>query len=357
MLLLCGLAAAQPAARPGLTQPFAVRWRYASDNTVNVTPAAEGGRVYVPLAGGELLALQAKDGSLLWKTDNGGEISCTPAADAKSVYVASETAVSQTARAAHSSPKSYVRAVNRETGITLWSRQLPTPLYGLLVANESAVFGVAAEGAIYALSKATGETLWTVKHTPTLSSEITLAGQRLYVGSKEGVLLSLDAATGSLVWRFPATGSVRGRILPEKGTIFFSTTDGSVFAVEEANGVLRWQSHAGANVQALGLATDGVFAASYDNSMYGFNLQNGKRIWRRQLGSRVASELLTAPDGLLLTSLAGNLATVLDPRNGKQLNTLSLGDDTSAGAAPVFAHDVILLTGRRGLIAFANPNK
>lgn len=354
LLALGGSVWAQMA-RPGLAQPLVVRWRYASDQTINLTPAVEGERVYLPLAGGELLALRAADGSLLWKSDNGGEISCTPVADAKAVYVAS-TAGAALQMAHAQSAKAYVRAVNRETGITLWARQLPTPLYGLLVANEAAIFGISADGTIYALAKTTGETLWTVKHTPTLSSEITLAGNRLYVGSKEGVLLALDAATGHLVWRFPATGGIRGRILPEKGAIFFSTSDGGVYALDESDGVLRWQTHAGANVQALALAPAGLFAASFDNSLYGLNLLNGKRIWRRQLGSRVAGELLATPDGVLLTSISGNLATVLDPRNGNALNTLSLGEDSCAGAAPVFAQDVILLTGRKGLMAFANPN-
>ena len=351
---LCGSAWAQTA-RPGLAQPLVLRWRYDSQQTINLTPAVEGERVYVPQAGGELLALQTTDGSLIWKSDNGGEISCTPVADARAVYVASETHNTQLAAHAQAA-KGYVRAINRETGLTLWVRQLPTPLYGLLVANEAAIFGISAEGTIYALNKATGETLWTVKHTPTLSSEVTLTGNRLYVGSKEGVVLAVAAATGNVVWRFSATGVVRGRILPEKGAIFFSTSDGGVYALEESAGALRWQTRAGANVQTLALGPEGVFAASFDNSLYGLSLTNGKRMWRRQLGSRVAGELLAAPEGILLTAISGNLATVLDPHTGKALNTLSLGDDSCAGAAPVFARDVILLTGRKGLMAFANPN-
>jgi outer membrane protein assembly factor BamB len=353
-LWLAGGARAQTA-RPGLAQPLALRWRYESTQTINLTPAVEGERVYVPLAGGELLALQAADGSLLWKTDNGGEISCTPVADAKAVFVASE-ALPTTAAHHSATPKAYVRAVNRETGITLWARQLPAPLYGLLVANDSSVFGVSADGAVYAFNKTTGETLWEARHAATLSSDITLAGNRLYVGGKDGVLLALDATTGNLVWRFTASGGARGRILAEKGALFFSTDNGGVYALSEA-GELRWRTHAGASVQTLALAPDGLLAASFDNSLYGLDLIKGKRIWRRQLGSRVAGDLLATAEGVLLTSITGNLATVLDPRNGKQLNTLSLGDDTSAGAAPVLAQGVIVVTGRKGLLAFANPNK
>jgi outer membrane protein assembly factor BamB len=343
------------AAQPGLRQPLAVRWRYASSATVNLTPAVEGERVYVPLAGGALLALRAADGQLLWKNDNGGEISCTPVADAKAAYVASEPGEVNAAHA--QTVKAYVRAVSRETGITLWARALPTPLYGLLVANNAAVFGVSAGGEIYALSKTTGELLWSARHTPTLSSDITLNGGRLYAGSGEGVVLALDAATGRVVWRFQAQGAARGHILADQGALYFSSEGGHVYALHEADGRLRWQTRAGANVQALALSPAGLLAAAFDNSVYGLNFTNGKRLWRRGLSSRLAGDLLSGPDGVLLTSLSGNLATVINPRDGKPLNTLSLGDDSSAGAAPVFAQDVVLITGRKGLLAFANPNQ
>jgi hypothetical protein len=60
---------------------------------------------------------------------------------------------------------------------------------------------------------------------------------------------------------------------------------------------------------------------------------------------------------VLFTSLSGDLVNIVNPRDGKPLNKFSLGDDTSAGAAPIFAQDVILITGRKGLMAFANSNK
>ena len=52
LILLMFSGALAQTVRPGLAQPLAVRWRYASDQTVNLTPAVEGERVYVPLAGG-----------------------------------------------------------------------------------------------------------------------------------------------------------------------------------------------------------------------------------------------------------------------------------------------------------------
>src|SRR6185369_3513643 len=73
-----------------LSEPLTVRWRYASSVTLNLTPAFDNERVYLPLAGGILVALNAKDGQLFWRSEIGGELSASPAADESAIYVASE---------------------------------------------------------------------------------------------------------------------------------------------------------------------------------------------------------------------------------------------------------------------------
>src|SRR5215510_1918115 len=76
-----------------LSQPLTVRWRYQSDVTLNLTPAFDNERIYLPLAGGTIVALKAKDGQLFWRSEIGGELSASPVADESTIYVASETVV------------------------------------------------------------------------------------------------------------------------------------------------------------------------------------------------------------------------------------------------------------------------
>src|SRR5918997_6791417 len=76
-----------------LSQPLTVRWRYESSVTLNLTPAHDNERVYLPLAGGTIVALKAKDGQFYWRSDMGGELSASPVADEALIYVASETKV------------------------------------------------------------------------------------------------------------------------------------------------------------------------------------------------------------------------------------------------------------------------
>src|SRR5262244_3621282 len=97
-----------------LSEPLTVRWRYESNITLNLTPAADVERIYLPLAGGVVVALRAKDGQLFWRSEIGGELSASPAADDEQVYVASETGSTE------NSPRratGVLRALGREGGV------------------------------------------------------------------------------------------------------------------------------------------------------------------------------------------------------------------------------------------------
>ena len=43
-----------------LSKPLTLQWQYASEQTVNLTPATDGQRVYLPLAAGALVSLRSR---------------------------------------------------------------------------------------------------------------------------------------------------------------------------------------------------------------------------------------------------------------------------------------------------------
>jgi hypothetical protein len=80
-------------------------------------------------------------------------------------------------------------------------------------------------------------------------------------------------------------------------------------------------------------------------------------VWRQLLPGRVAARPLTAPDGALFTPLSTDSAIVLSLKNGKPVNTMSIGEENSSSAAPIAARDVIILTTPHGLLAFSNAEQ
>lgn len=336
-----------------LSQPLTVRWQYESDQTINLTPATDGERIYLPLAEGSLVSLRALDGQLFWRTEIGGELSASPAADQSAVYIASKTvgppdnATRRTIGA--------LRALGREAGVTLWVRSFRSPLQGALAINQSMLFGGGSDGRVYAIDKRTGKFAWVMQHWSPFASHLVVNGSRLYIGNDDGTLFSLDQATGKQVWRYQTRGPVRGRVAVADGVVYFGSADGYVYAVDEIDGRLRWRARTGAGVQAVASVSGGLLVASLDNFVYLLSLNRGGRLWKRQLAGRLAAEPLTASDGALFTPLSGDTGVVLDLRDGKQLNSLPIGEDNVTTASPIVAGNMLLLTTRHGLLAFSRP--
>jgi len=335
-----------------LSQPLVIKWRYQSDQTSNLTPAADNSTVFLPLFSGTLIALNATNGKLIWRAEAGGEFSAAPTTDDRSVYAATRYSEPDP-RLVHGT----LRALSKTTGVTLWMRTLPGPLGGTLVAGENALFAGSTDGRIYAFDKHTGLTLWINQYAEGFSSEPRLSGKLVYFGSDSGNLFALDQSTGRVVWQYHTHGAIQGPIAVADGIIYFGSGDGYIYAFSELRAQLLWRRRTGAAVQAVTVVSNGLLAASLDNFAYLLTLHKGSLIWRRQLPGRIPARPVTTSDGALFTPLSTDSAIVLNLHDGKPANTLSLGEENSSTAAPVAIENMILIATSHGLLAFAAPQQ
>jgi outer membrane protein assembly factor BamB len=345
-------ASLAPQNQIALSQPLTVRWRYESDRTSNFTPVTDGTTVYLPLSEGLMVALNASDGHLRWRAEVGGNFSASPVADDRSVYAAGQYgAANDEPRQKHGT----LRALSKATGVTVWMRTLQAPLKGSLLVGENALFAGSADGKVYAFDKRSGLILWVNQYPEAFSSHPAADGHLLFIGSAQGSLFALDQATGSGSWRYRTRGSIQGPIAIANDTIFFGSGDGYVYALNKSSAKLIWRRRTGAAVEAVVSVANGLLAASLDNFVYLLSPNRGSLIWRRLLPGRISARPITAPDGALFTPLSTDSAIVLGLRDGKPVNTLSIGEENSSGAAPIAANDLVLITTPHGLLAFARP--
>ena len=299
-----------------------------------------------------MVSLNSSDGRLNWKSDTGGEISASPIADDRGIYVASEYGdVASVSRMT----KGALRALGQESGVTRWMRTLPAPIRGSLAVSATTLFGGAGDGTVYAIDKQTGLTRWSTRYSGAFASQPILSGALLFIGSDDGSLHALDQVTGKAAWSYRTHGPIRGPVAVISGVVYFGSGDAYAYAVSESTGKLLWRSRTGAAVQSVAGTGEGVLVASLDNFVYLFSLNRGRRIWKRQLSGRISSQPLTATDGALYVPLSSNSGVVLALRDGKQVNTLPIGEDNSIGASPIGVGNLVLLTTIRGLLAFSPP--
>jgi outer membrane protein assembly factor BamB len=106
-------------------------------------------------------------------------------------------------------------------------------------------------------------------------------------------------------------------------------------------------------VQSVAATAQGLIVASLDNFVYLLSYRRGERVWKRQLAGRIAAQPLTSADSALFVPLGGDAGIVLALHDGKTLNNLDVGADGNTAASPIITNNVLLLTTRHGLMAFA----
>lgn len=336
-----------------LAQPLTIGWRYESNLTLNLTPAVDAERVYLPLSGGIVISLQAANGQLNWRSEMGGELSASPAADSRGVYVASETGKpeSGTRRATGA-----LRALSREGGVTQWMRTLAMPLRGSLTLGNGNLFAGGSDGKVYAFDSSNGQARWSYDHGAPFNCQPVVSNGRVYVGSEDGNLLVLEESTGKFLWRYRTRGPVRGPVAIGNDMVYFGSGDDYVYAVNATSGRLIWRKRTGAGVQAVIRVGEELLVASLDNFVYKFSL-TGTRLWKRQLPGRIASQPLVTHTEALFTPLSSPAAVVLDLRDGRLVNSLPVGEEITTSASPIAVGEVVLLTTEHGLLAFIPPRE
>ena len=338
---------------PILSQPLSIVWRYQTDQTTDLTPAADAQTVFVPLSSGILMALNASDGKLNWKAEAGGVFSAIPVVDDRSVFLAQRYG-ERTEKPSGGT----LRALSKTTGVTLWMRTLPVAISAGLAVDSSALFGASADGNLYAFDKRTGLVLWSFQYPEEFTAQPTVSGGHVYFGSKAGTVRALDVKTGEVVWQCKTGGPIQGAVALHDDVVYFGSGDGNVYAYSEPRKKVIWHRRTGAGVQAVAVVSSGVLAASLDNFAYLLSLNKGSLIWRRQLPGRISARPVTAADGALFTPFSTDQAIVLNLHDGKTANTLPLGEENSSAAAPISINNLVLITIPHGLLAFSSaPQK
>jgi outer membrane protein assembly factor BamB len=336
-----------------LSQPLILRWRFESNLTLNLTPAFNSDSIYLPLAGGNLVALRASDGGMRWRAEIGGELSASPVADQERVYVASEIG-GEDGSGKRRAAAGTLRALGREGGVTQWVRALATPLRGSLTLEKGKLYAGGSDGKIYAFDGKTGDAQWGYQYSAPSDSTPVVANGHVYIGTEDGSLLALDENSGKLLWRYRTQGPIRGAVATAAAQVFFGSGDGYVYAVNVSDGKLLWRTRTGASVQAVARIGDGLLVASLDNFAYFYSF-NGSRVWKRQLPGRISSQPFTTMQGALFTPLSSSAAVVLGLSDGRPVNSLPTNEELTSSASPIGVGNAVYLTTQHGLLAFAHP--
>ncbi len=160
------------------------RWRAPLPGRI-ILVAWDNGWLLCGTDAGDLAALRALDGSLVWRADLGAPLVTPPAAGLDRLYLGLDGA--------------RVAALDLATGATVWERTLGGPITALSVTADQLIAGTSARGVV-----------------------------------------SLDIRNGRQRWHWRVGGAAIGAATSDERHIYFASRDNVVRAVDRGNGNLKW---------------------------------------------------------------------------------------------------------------------
>lgn len=336
-----------------LALPFKRSWQYLTDSAAMLPPSLDALRVYLPLAGGRVVCLNLDTGSLLWSTEAGGVISAPIAVGEKAVFIVTRKTTEDGSDAG-----AYLRAVDKETGLTLWAKDYTRAFTSPLELARGRIYAGSADGSLYALDGAGGEIIWRAETQDVVRGRALVTDDAIYFGSDDGALRGVDVERGREVFKFQTNGRVEGRPAIDDRDIYFGSADGYVYALDLRSRKLRWRSRTGAAIEASPVpAGDIVLVASFDNFVYALSRANGDRVWKRRLDNRIIADPIVEGDATMIAPHRGDYVAVFLNADGRPVNYYQLERGTEIIARPVFSGDRLVLATDKGLIVATNQQQ
>jgi outer membrane protein assembly factor BamB len=293
----------------GVLKAFTLRgkllWQFQGGGPMG-SPIADGAQVLVGCGDGQLYALSADDGSLLWSYATGEELGSAPAVSNGMVFVLSN---SDTLFALDAQTGKWAWRYRREaSGHEFAIRSVSSPL----LVGDLAVAGF-SDGAVVALRPKDGAVVW--QHMTSGSNELQDSdgspqtdGQRVFVANYKDGLTALALQDGHILWQ---------RALPTASQLRLSR---------------------------------GTLFASAVGKLAAFNAYDGTPLWEKGTGSLTATGMLTFP-GLLVVSIEGPMM-FLDSRTGRPLGKAFEPGKSGITSAPgLHGRDLYVLSNNGWLYA------
>ena len=193
-------------------------------------PAVVGDTVIAPFSSGEVVALRAQNGGVLWQDALSSTARLTPLASLNDIAFGPVVADGFVIASAQSG---VMTAFDLRTGQRIWSQ--PAGSLGMPWVAGDTIFTATTDGKVAALSKLDGTVQW-IQQLQTFEkpdkrkdrvvwSGPVLAGERLVVASSNGRLVTIDPYNGSIIREQELIGNVMVPPVIANQTVYLLTDD------------------------------------------------------------------------------------------------------------------------------------
>ncbi len=257
-----------------------------------------------------------------------------------------------------------VVALEAKSGKVLWRRNVGTPMRSAPTARGNRVFAITVTNKLFALHGQTGAVLWTHSGieevtnllgggSPAVDSGVVLAPY------SSGELVALKVENGQELWADSFSGvrrgsasttlsTIRGRPIIDRGIVFAISNSGQFAAINLRTGRRIWERPIG-GIESPWIAGEYLFVLSNNTDLIALGRLNGRIYWVTALpkwedpedreGKITWTGPILASDRLIVAGSTGE-AMSLSPYNGRTLGKVDMPDGVTI--SPIVAKDSLL---------------
>jgi outer membrane protein assembly factor BamB len=309
--------------------------------------------IFQPLDGGVLLAIDARRGTTLWRSQFGGDIVSNAVLDDNKIYLINKIPFEEEK---NSKSEFVLRAVSPNTGLTLWQKNIafstdPSRIF-ISTLNRSIAI-VSETGQIVFADDTTGAEIRRRDLNAEITAEPVFFANRIFAGIAGNKVLSVSADNGEIVSELNLKNSPAGSFFVSSEMLVVGDRAGNITAFRAADQKLLWKARAGAQIVDITHISGNFLISSKDGFVYLLSSRSGDRLWKKRLDGRLLGKPSIYDNFALFQTLDGSQASILDLNHGKLVNRIFYGESAvSVGGALKLNRRLVIPTSE-GLQAYA----
>jgi outer membrane protein assembly factor BamB len=297
------------------------------------TPSLSTESIYITTANARAVALDMGDGSIQWKHNLGKKDARQPVADGGRVYIATRKGDSGYGR---NPDDTQIYALDARDGTIEWKTGFGNTIpAGPVTINENKLYFSASNGQIASLLRRSGQMQWKKKFSGGLSSSVTIHGGNLYFGTKSGDIFSVSDASQEVNWRYHAGMSIKTSLSINKNTVV-AVGGNEIRAINSSGGQWKWtQRIEGTVSDPASITEQTIFISTNDGSrLYSLDIDDGSTNSNQFLSAATTTPIVT--DSRVIVGGNNQLRSI--STEGKKVDaqfSISIGDDRKSVTADV----------------------
>lgn len=328
--------------------PLTKCWEFLTENMSSFKIASDNHKqIFIPLADSKIVALD-KDGKIIWKSEVGGNLisDLKIFGDYLIFAVRNEIDIKETK----------LRAVSRETGLTIWNTELPdnNSISVEILNLGDEILVVTEKGLLFNFGNTNGKLVNQDNFQTEITSNIELVGELLYFANQNNQVQEYSLITKKSN-HFQFERPISRLYFHEQNYLIIADQLGRLIQFDILKQKKGWILRTGGVVNSITFFNGRYYISSNDNYVYCLSFDNGEIVWRKRLSGRTEGEILINSDGSQYISavITGQLAIVSDLVKGKTLSQLMIDGDLYFIREPLVVSKDVYFSLNKGVVYYS----